>query len=982
MATQNINIVISSTGGVTVIRNLQQIGQAATNALNPLRLLQAQINAVMGALAIHQIMDWADEWTAAANKVSVFSKSQEEANQVLDRLYNLAQSVGQPLNSVVDLYHKLSIQAKALGASVEDNIRVTDIVSKALTIQGTSAQAAHGALLQLSQSFGTGKVKAQEYNSLLTGMPLLLKVVADNLDKAGGSIAKLTALQRSGQLSSKEFFDAILRSGVDIDKIFGNMNKTFSQGLNVLTNGLRKFFGELNASLGISNEFFKFTTFLAENLQTIVRLLGIVAATVVGAFAPAIIGAFAGALGTAAIALGRITALLLTNPFALIAAAVASVIAFGDSWDAGIDSLTTVKDVFGALMQDIGGAIDTLSWAMGGFWKDLVNLAQTAYKDITNDTDKSVGSWSDSYTSFFDDTGNGFFGLLRKIAKVTDAIAGLITGLVIAIGKIFAGLPNVIENIFNAIYNIIANIMEGSINTVIGGINKIREISGGALIDAVSFEKKAINTKVFQEYGATIASSIDEGFAIQGGYMVKQIDALEEKAQMYGVRRRADAFAAKKAADLAQRGTPDPVVEKAKKGKKEKEDHSLEKLQNQLRTLLDRIDPAAGALLEMAKAEDILNKAVERGLISGSDRERYLVALKEHYRDIIDPLGAYNKKLLDEASVSGLSSRARSVEVELMKLQEDMRKRAQPLTEAQIAQERQMLEIQQKLNEQMQIRDQLQAGSKFEADRKFSMEISEMQKLIANPTKNFNKADAQTELQKQMPQLFADTQEAIDLNVKRYQDMYTKIDQMLQASLISEQTASQMKQKVWAMEVEQKLKFASDFFGTLAGLSSSSNSKLAAIGKAAAITQATIKGFVAVQEALASGPPPYNYAMAAAVGIAAAANVAKIIATPTGFATGGDFRVGGSGGVDSQMVAFRASPGERVNVSTPTQVRKGSATKDVSTQAQASQPNLRVINVLDPNMIGDYLDTPEGSQVMINHIRKNADSVRQAINNG
>lgn len=36
-----------------------------------------------------------------------------------------------------------------------------------------------------------------------------------------------------------------------------------------------------------------------------------------------------------------------------------------------------------------------------------------------------------------------------------------------------------------------------------------------------------------------------------------------------------------------------------------------------------------------------------------------------------------------------------------------------------------------------------------------------------------------------------------------------------------------------------------------------------------------------------------------------------------GAANGADFRVGGSGGTDSQMVAFRATPGERVQVSTP-----------------------------------------------------------------
>jgi cytochrome c551/c552 len=42
-----------------------------------------------------------------------------------------------------------------------------------------------------------------------------------------------------------------------------------------------------------------------------------------------------------------------------------------------------------------------------------------------------------------------------------------------------------------------------------------------------------------------------------------------------------------------------------------------------------------------------------------------------------------------------------------------------------------------------------------------------------------------------------------------------------------------------------------------------------------------------------------------------------------GFAHGGDFTVGGSGGTDSQLVAFRATPGEQVSVRTPAQQESG-----------------------------------------------------------
>lgn len=91
-------------------------------------------------------------------------------------------------------------------------------------------------------------------------------------------------------------------------------------------------------------------------------------------------------------------------------------------------------------------------------------------------------------------------------------------------------------------------------------------------------------------------------------------------------------------------------------------------------------------------------------------------------------------------------------------------------------------------------------------------------------------------------------------------------------------------------------------FSTIATLSSSSNKTIAAIGKAAAISTATIDGYVAINKALASAPPPANYALAAAVGAATAANVAKI-AGVQGLATGGV--VGATMGPDNRVATVR-----------------------------------------------------------------------------
>lgn len=142
--------------------------------------------------------------------------------------------------------------------------------------------------------------------------------------------------------------------------------------------------------------------------------------------------------------------------------------------------------------------------------------------------------------------------------------------------------------------------------------------------------------------------------------------------------------------------------------------------------------------------------------------------------------------------------------------------------------------------------------------------------------------------------------------IKQQQAAYAEIDKLRQADVLSEQQASQAKGQVDQDILTQRLSAATTFFGNLTSLSSSKNAELAAIGKAAAISQATIDGVLAVQKALAAYPPPINFIEAAAVGVSAAVNVAKI----AGLANGGT--VLGNGGNRSDGVMTRLSPGEEV----------------------------------------------------------------------
>jgi hypothetical protein len=134
---------------------------------------------------------------------------------------------------------------------------------------------------------------------------------------------------------------------------------------------------------------------------------------------------------------------------------------------------------------------------------------------------------------------------------------------------------------------------------------------------------------------------------------------------------------------------------------------------------------------------------------------------------------------------------------------------------------------------------------------------------------------------------------------------------------------------------------SADFFGNMASLSQLGNKKLAAVGKAAAIAQATIQGYVAVQNALAVQPYPLGMALAVSAGVVAAANVASIAGV--GFSGGG---YTGSGGINDpagtvhkgEVVWSQADIRKAGGVATVEAMRKGNVSVGSASGGRGSTP--------------------------------------------
>lgn len=137
-----------------------------------------------------------------------------------------------------------------------------------------------------------------------------------------------------------------------------------------------------------------------------------------------------------------------------------------------------------------------------------------------------------------------------------------------------------------------------------------------------------------------------------------------------------------------------------------------------------------------------------------------------------------------------------------------------------------------------------------------------------------------------------------------------KIKKILEGEELSAKKRDEIKLKEKKREealLRERLTLASEFFQNLSALQEFGSRTLFNIGKRAAQASAVVEGALAVQKALSAAPPPFNYALAAAVAVRTAANIQKINAQQ--FATGTDF-VRGPGGIDN--VPALLTRGERV----------------------------------------------------------------------
>lgn len=395
-----------------------------------------------------------------------------------------------------------------------------------------------------------------------------------------------------------------------------------------------------------------------------------------------------------------------------------------------------------------------------------------------------------------------------------------------------------------------------------------------------------------------------------------------------------------------------------------------EKFASSLRSTLDGIYPLEAAERQLGETTDVLIEAVRRKRISWDEAlaaiERVTAATlaqREPYEGLIQQLDAENALLERQAAIRTLDGDERERKLRLIEIENDLAGQHIVLSEEEIATLEHKLELGQLIRKD--IEDQL-AVDQRQADLRASA---------------FAATDAYT------ARLGLWRQELIDGTAasQSYVDSLLRINDALAAGAISSADAVAQVEKLKAahdsaaavptavdvrgqkpIDLEQQVGL--ELFRDSLAETTDAITELVTTGKTSfedlansiinSIVRMTVQ--LALFQALSAGFGVNPGTAGTLVGLGAGLGKAQ---------HGADFRVGGTGGTDSQVVAFRATPGERVVVQTPQQQRAPEG-------GGGGGGNVQVNNVFDPNDMLDLMDTPAGHRVVMNIIRINAHALR------
>lgn len=256
----------ASTETSRLTRETESLAKASQLASGALATSAKAIGAgLIAGVSISALAGITDQYTKLSGQLKIATESQAEFNKAFSDVRRIATQSQSDLGTVSALYSRLSLSLREIGVSSVQVASITETVSLALKASGAGAGETASTMLQLSQAFGSGVLRGEEFNAVMEASPNLMRALAQSI---GVPIGQLRALAADGQITS----DVLVKAFSD-ESLLNNFREqarqvqTISGAMTTLKNSLVLLGGELNNQTGAGSAFSTVLVQIARSIE-------------------------------------------------------------------------------------------------------------------------------------------------------------------------------------------------------------------------------------------------------------------------------------------------------------------------------------------------------------------------------------------------------------------------------------------------------------------------------------------------------------------------------------------------------------------------------------------------------------------------------------------------------------------------------------------------------------------------------------------
>ena len=230
----------------------------------------AAFKGLFAGITVNTLKVLADEYKKFDAQLKLATNTVEDYNKAYANVIRIGRVSMSDIGAIGVLYARLTNNLKDYGTTQKEISDITESVSLALRVSNATVQETNSVMLQLSQSFGSGRINGQEFLAVMEGAPILMRQLAKSINIPFGELKKLS---EQGKLT------ADLLKQAWTDPAFLNLLRqqvkevgTISSAYTVFVNNLKQFIGEADKASGASQLITQGIMLIADNINVLANI--------------------------------------------------------------------------------------------------------------------------------------------------------------------------------------------------------------------------------------------------------------------------------------------------------------------------------------------------------------------------------------------------------------------------------------------------------------------------------------------------------------------------------------------------------------------------------------------------------------------------------------------------------------------------------------------------------------------------------------